>query len=159
MTALAYASWAQNSEYHESGFLKNTSIQTLHVRNSPTSTTRYTHIDNLTRAYATQFLDHAFNFPSSSVGAISQPNLQLLILGPLSYRQNWELQHDEGEHRTSEGIHQVWPVSRRPTLFHVGYTKVCGVGTYALVQEEFTNVRNIQDRFPARVLDSVWLLE
>ncbi|KAF7502580.1 hypothetical protein GJ744_005471 [Endocarpon pusillum] len=120
---------------------------------------RYTDVDRSTRAYAMLLLDHCFNFASSTVGAISQPNLQLLIVGPLSYGQNWELQYSASVHRTTEGIHQLWPVSRRPTLFRVGYTKVSGAHAYAVVQEEFSSTRNIQDRFPARVLDSVWILE
>ena len=122
--------------------------------------TRFRDINKLTRAHAMQLLDYGFSFESSSVGAKSQPSLQLLIVGPLSYRQNWELQHhNEGDDRTTEGIHQMWHVARRPTLFQVGYTKVSGAHTYAMVQEEFSSTRSIQDRYPARVLDFVWILE
>ncbi len=106
-----------------------------------------------------ELLDYGFQVEPNSVVANPRPSLQLLVVGPLSYRQNWELRHDEGGNRTTEGIHQIWDVSNRPTLLGLGYTKVSGTWTYAIVQEEFSSIRNIQDRFSARVLDSVWIRE
>lgn len=69
------------------------------------------------------------------------------------------MQHDAGGHRPGAGIHQVWDVTYRPTFFKLGHTIVCGRRTYATVQEEFTTTRSIQERFPAHVLDSVWMVD
>ncbi len=142
-------------------FLNNTSIQTLHIRNSPVLQIRMPRIGKITRAPAMALLDYGFDFGSKCVCAKSQPSLRLLVVGPLSYAQNWELQQDASRQRvtegicSAEGIYSAWPYYSRPTLFRIGYTKVSGARTYAIVQEEFSSTRSIQDRFSARVLDSV----
>ena len=133
-------------------FLNNTSIQTLHIRNSPALLIRMAQTGKIT---AMDLLDYGFDFDSKCVCAKSQPSLRLLVVGPLSYAQNWELQQDASHGRAIEGIYTAWPLYSRPTLFRIGYTKVSGARTYAIVQEEFSSTRSIQDRFSARVLDSV----
>jgi hypothetical protein len=114
--------------------------------------------DKLTRAFVMQLLDYCLDLESESIGSDSNPRLGLLIVGPVLYTQKWELQHYVGR-RLQTAIHQAWAEQNRPTFFKVGYTRVCGQRTYAVVQEEFSSTRSIQDRFSARVLDSVWLTE
>jgi hypothetical protein len=114
--------------------------------------------DTFTRAFIMQLLDYCLNLESDCTGSYSNPSFGLLIVGPVLYMQKWEMQHGAGRPLQAD-IHEAWTEDNRPTFFKVGYTKVCGKRTYALVQEEFTSVRSIQDRFSARVLDSVWMTE
>jgi hypothetical protein len=86
-----------------------------------------------------------------------ESSLEVVIMGPHTYMQRWELQReDEGFQAT--GIHNVWPIYWRPTLFKTGFMKVGDICTYAVVQEESTTTRSIQERFLARGLGSVYMV-
>jgi len=140
------------------GFLKQMGRRTLHIRNSPAWMNHYG-LERLTRALVTKLLDYCLDFESDGVDTHFDPRLELVIVGPLSYSQKWELQHSNTYDIETGKIHELWHVGNRPTFFKVGYTKVFGVHTYAVMQEELTTISSIQDRFEARVLDSVWMIE
>jgi hypothetical protein len=102
-----------------------------------------------------QLLDCGLDMRSTSIGTNSEPNLRFLVVGHLCYEQKRELQHN-GEHRAMAGIHHPWAVWDRPVLFKIGYTKVCSSRTYTMVQEDLSSLCSKQERFPARVIGSVW---
>jgi hypothetical protein len=141
------------------GFLKSTKLRTLHVRNSPVhrygNSGDYT-IDRLTKTLAAQLLDYALEAGPLKPDK-DAPKLELLVVGPLTLTQKWELQHRSRRY-SRPGVHQNWDIWNRPTLFDVNFLRIEGVHRYILTQKNFTTTRAIQERYKTKVFDSVWAL-
>ena len=147
------------------GFLNLPKLRTLHIRNSPihdyvaeNPRLNISEIVHFTHARAYDLLVHglALDYSYAGVGTAS-PILQVLIVGPLTYAQHWEVAFMDWDqqHRYHGPRFANW---RRPIVFSIEQLRSrFGRKILALDQWRFENVRDLANFFSVECPDSVWL--
>lgn len=145
--------------YDAGGFLTMSSLRTLQIRTAPTSyyRSRGNLLTHWTKAMADDFIDYALGNDDSPRSPRSSCHLMALVIGSLSFRQHWRLQHESTNNDQAPHFRAEY-VTDRPMVFGVTFSTGCfGTRVHTLEQFEFETVRDLDGFIPTECLESIWL--